>query len=99
MDGLVDTPCSMVDATETGGGTHVAQRELTYGEKAVGFTFNPSNNPMVHIMKSQYASIINILNDMRNKTESQEMKRHLSIAITEAETAQMRAVKALTWKD
>ena len=51
-------------------------------------------------MKQRYADIIDVLNDMRNDPlMSAGVKRHCSQAITEAETAQMRAVKALTWVD
>jgi hypothetical protein len=40
------------------------------------------------------------MNNYRNEeTESGEGKRLASIAITEAQGAQMRAVKALTWRD
>jgi hypothetical protein len=77
-------------------------RELSFGEKAVGLTFNPSGDPKVQEVKELYAKIIDLLNDLRTETNvsiSGEVKRHASIAITEAETAQMRAVKAITWKD
>lgn len=75
-------------------------KELTFGQKAVGITFNPSNNESVDRMKQRYADIIDVLNDMRNDPNmGQGVKRHCSQAITEAETAQMRAVKALTWID
>lgn len=72
-------------------------RELTYGEKAVGITFNPSGNSAVQAVKEQYAAIIDHLNEARNLTEDGEQKRLYSIAITEAQTAQMWAVKALTF--
>lgn len=75
------------------------EKELTYGQKAVGLTFNPSKDPEVDRIKQLYADIIDTLSDLRNKTSSSEMRRHCSVAITDAETAQMRAVKALTWKD
>jgi hypothetical protein len=38
------------------------------------------------------------MNFLRESTESSEVKRMVSIAITEAQTAQMWAVKAITWK-
>lgn len=76
-----------------------AQRSLTYGEKAVGLTFNPSNDDAVGQCKQEYAKIIDRLNDLRNATSSGEAKRLYSIAITEAQSAQMWAVKAITWKD
>jgi len=74
-------------------------RELTFGEKAVGLTFNPSNDPQVQACKEAFAAIIDNLNDLRNSTQDGERKRILSIAITEAQTAQMWAVKGITWTD
>lgn len=72
--------------------------ELSYGAKAVGLTFNPSKNPDVDHQKKLYASIIDDLNNKRQQTEDPEQKRLLSVAITEAQGAQMWAVKAITWK-
>lgn len=75
-----------------------AQRELSYGEKAVGLTFNPSNDDAVSLCKAQFAAVIDSMNNLRNSTDNTEVKRMASIAITEAQTAQMWAVKAITWK-
>jgi len=75
------------------------QRGLSFGEKAVGLTFNPSGDPGVITVKQAYAAIIDQMNDLRNTSESAGTKRHASAAITMAEDAQMRAVKAITWKD
>lgn len=74
------------------------QREMTYGEKAVGLTFNPSNDDAVAQCKQEFAAVIDRMNDLRNSTDNAEMKRMASVAITEAQTAQMWAVKAITWK-
>ncbi|XWY20053.1 hypothetical protein ACNGTO_03085 [Bisgaard Taxon 45] len=74
-------------------------RELTYGEKAVGLTFNPDGNTDVHACKTAFAGIIDTMNEVRNQTSSSEVKRMCSVAITELQTAQMWAVKALTWRD
>lgn len=74
-------------------------RELTFGEKAVGLTFNPSGDSAVITLKKYYAQIIDDLNSLRSGVESAEAKRLFSVAITEAQTAQMWAVKAITWKD
>lgn len=71
----------------------------TFGQKAVGLTFNPGNNDGVTKCKQIYADVIDQLNDLRNSTNSPEVKRLASIAITEAQTAQMWAVKAITYKD
>lgn len=70
--------------------------EQTYGMKAVGLTFNPSRNEKVNEIKTLYAKVIDECNNLRDSTTDWEQKRLLSIAITEAQTAQMRAVKAIT---
>lgn len=80
-------------------GEDTTQNTLTFGEKAVGLTFNPSGDENVLNVKRSYAQIIDQLNAMRAETESGEAKRLYSIAITEAQGAQMWAVKAITWKD
>lgn len=72
--------------------------ELTFGEKAVGLTFNPGNNQLVDAIKRQYSVIIDSLNYQREVETNSEKKRMLSIAITEAQTSQMWAVKAVTWQ-
>lgn len=73
------------------------ERELSFGEKAVGLTFNPSNDSLVQAVKENYADIIDAHNDARNKATDPEVKRMFSVAITELQTAQMWAVKAITW--
>jgi len=73
---------------------------MTFGEKAVGLSFNPSGDNAVSSFKAKYAEIIDRLNDARNNPEATaEQKRLYSIAITEAQGAQMWAVKAATWVD
>lgn len=74
------------------------ERELTFGEKAVGLTFNPSNDPIVQGVKEQFAAIIDSLHNQREAATSGEVKRMLSVAITDAQSAQMWAVKAITWQ-
>lgn len=79
--------------------TELVQQVLTFGQEAVGLSFNPSNDDAVAQCKQMYANIIDQMNDYRNREGATEgQKRHASIAITMAEDAQMRAVKALTWK-
>jgi hypothetical protein len=73
-------------------------RELTFGERAVGLTFNPSNNSAVDACKRGFAAVIDQMNDLRNSSENPDVKRMASVAITEAQTAQMWAVKAITWR-
>ena len=74
-------------------------QQLTFGQKAVGLTFNPSGDDAVAQCKQGFANEIDRMNDLRSKSESPEQKRLASVAITELQTAQMWAVKALTWKD
>jgi hypothetical protein len=78
--------------------TETPNREFTYGEKAVGLTFNPSNNPEVDFCKRTFAEAIDQMNHLRHSTDNPEVKRMASVAITEAQTAQMWAVKAITWR-
>ena len=73
--------------------------QQTFGQKAVGLSFNPSGDAGVINCKQHFATVIDQLNDLRTSTDSPEVKRMASIAITELQTAQMWAVKALTWKD
>ena len=81
------------------------QREPTFGEKAVGLTFNPSGDEKVNEVKKLYAAIIDLCNEMRKdvtenqEPEDREKARLLSVAITEAQGAQMWAVKGITWKN
>ena len=73
-------------------------REMTYGEKAVGLTFNPSNDDAVANCKKEFAAVIDRMNLLRMMSADLEIKRLASVAITEAQAAQMWAVKAITWK-
>lgn len=75
----------------------MTDREMTFGEKACGVSFNPGNNPHVDAIKKSFAEIVDDLNLLRETTDNAEIKRMLSVAITEAQTAQMWAVKAVTW--
>ncbi|MBX2906154.1 MAG: hypothetical protein KF744_08960 [Taibaiella sp.] len=71
----------------------------SFGQKAVGLSFNPSGDDAVGKCKQGFAGLIDQMNDLRANSDSPEQKRLASVAITEAQTAQMWAVKALTWKD
>jgi len=73
-------------------------QEMTYGQKACGVSFNPDGNPAVTMIKENFAALVDMLNTNREMNSNSEVKRMLSIAITEAQTAQMWAVKAITWK-
>lgn len=69
----------------------------TFGEKAVGYKFNPSGDEKVAKVKKLYAEIIDLLNEDRGENHD-ERARLASVAITEAQGAQMWAVKAITWE-
>lgn len=73
-------------------------REMTYGEQAVGLTFNPSNDAKVDEVKKLYAKVIDLCAELRTEAGQGEKGRLLSVAITEAQTAQMWAVKGITYK-
>jgi hypothetical protein len=72
------------------------ERELTFGEKAVGLTFNPSGDPKVQKLKELYAEIIDILAEGDKPTKFSNDIR--AKAIFEAMDAQMWAVKSATWR-
>lgn len=76
------------------------ERDLTFGEKAVGLTFNHGEGEIhdhIQTIKQECAAAIDTLNNLRNSTEDGEQKRLYSVAITELQTAQMFGVKAVTW--
>jgi len=81
-----------------GGGADTSTQPFTYGEKAVGLTFNPSGDADVNEIKTLYAKIIDNINGIRGGDRS-DKARLLSVAITQAQTAQMWAVKGITYKD
>lgn len=73
-------------------------RPMTFGEKAVGLTFNPSGDPTVEAIKRKCADLIDEIHELRRNQPNEEIARMASIAITELQTAQMWAVKAATWR-
>jgi hypothetical protein len=80
----------------------VTVKPLTYGEKAVGLSFNPGNSPKVEAIKRLSATLIDeIYNeevapgpDMRNG----EKVAMAILAIRKIQEGQMWAVKAATWQ-
>lgn len=87
----------MVGFSHNNNPNHMGPVEQTYGEKAVGLTFNPSGDEKVQEIKQLYARIIDVCNDLRTEAGQGEKGRLLSVAITEAQTAQMWAVKGVTF--
>ena len=73
------------------------EKELSFGQKACGVSFNPGGNPHVDTIKQKFADIVDYINMARESSNDPEVKRMASLAITEAQTAQMWAVKAVTW--
>lgn len=86
-----------VDFSEPNEASAVNTRKFSFGEKAVGLTFNPGGNEQVTSIKRKFADVIDDLNTLRSESTDSEVKRMASVAITEAQTAQMWAVKAVTW--
>lgn len=73
------------------------RKDLSYGERAVGLDDHPSADPEVHRIKANFADLIDDMDKLRQIEGHGERKRLASIAITELQTAQMFAIKALTW--
>jgi hypothetical protein len=74
-------------------------RPMSFGEKAVGLAFNPSGDPAVEKIKTKCADLIDGLYGFREvHKDNPEIYRMMSIAITDLQSAQMWAVKAVTWK-
>lgn len=76
-------------------------QELTFGGKAVGLTFNPSNNEQIDRIKKLYANIIDELagpsgENLGSNGETSIKGRILGRAVNDAIGAQMWAVKAIT---
>ena len=84
----------------------VEKNELTFGKKAVGLPFNPSNDDKVSLAKQLIADTIDLLEeDHKEKTfNGQAMSswtRNVfrTAAFNALIAAQMAVVKYLTWKD
>lgn len=74
------------------------RRPPTFGEKAVGLDFNPSGDSTVGIIKKLFADAIDFMNEKQlTPGATEQQKRMYSVAITDAQNAQMWAVKAATW--
>jgi len=67
--------------------------KFTEGEWRVGVTFNPSNNEWVDEVKRATAELIDLLEEMKSKSND---PRSLAKAQTDYEQAAMWAVKGIT---
>lgn len=87
--------------TQATTGTATQQRTLTFGEKLVGLSFNPSGDALVDVVKRSHADIIDHLEQERQDASDrgETLKAELfSKAIIDQLSAQMMAVKAITFK-
>jgi len=82
------------------------QRGLTFGEKAVGLTFNPSGDEKVNRAKQLMADAIDLLKDVEiektengNKMTSWEANVFRTNAFNKIVDAQMALVKYITWSN
>lgn len=74
-------------------------RELTFGEKLVGLTFNPSGDSNVHTAKVLCAELADLLNKNADPNADRPLCRLLfDKAIGDILDAQMNIVKVLTFK-
>lgn len=73
-------------------------KELTFGQEAVGITFNPSALESVNRIKDSSAALIDILHEYREAATDGEVKAQLTLAIRRIQEGQMWGVKGVTWK-
>jgi len=76
------------------------ERELTFGEKLVGITFNPSGDEKVNRAKELCAELADLIyQDYDNREEVTDFYDYLyEHTVGEILNAQMNAVKVLTFK-
>ena len=82
------------------------ERELTFGEKAVGLTFNPSGDEKVNRAKKLMADALDLLKEVEaqktdygNAMSSWEANVFRTNAFNKIIDAQMSLVKYITWND
>lgn len=76
-----------------------AVRSITKGERLVGIGFNPSGDNRVQLAKQNMADVADLLYDQLEAGVSDEKKFLIDHALGEILSAQMAAVKVLTYKD
>lgn len=72
------------------------QKRLTYGERLVRASFNPSADSVVDRIKQKHADIIDLLKAEMESTDIPEEKSFFQRAINKQSEASMLAVYALT---
>ena len=82
------------------------ERELTFGEKAVGLTFNPSGDEKVNKAKRLMADALDLLKEVENEktvngnvTPTWNSNVFKTNAFNKIVDAQIALVKYITWKD
>lgn len=86
-------------STKEAGMSSKESYELSFGEKLVGLTFNPSNDPKVQKAKVLCAELADLLKEHISTKELTPLEQSLyNYAIGEILNAQMNVVKALTFK-
>lgn len=77
------------------------RQELTYGQKAVGLTFNPGGSAEVNQIKRLCAAVIDELNSQREEAKMQnngEKIAQFTLAIRDIQSGKMWGVNAATWQ-
>ena len=69
----------------------------SFGQRACGVSFNPGGLEEVNKIKEACANVVDILHTYRENTDDPEVKRMLSVAITDVQSGQMWSVKGVTW--
>lgn len=70
--------------------------ELSLGQKSVGLSFNPSGSQDVQDIKEACAYLIDML-DKRTNLDDPIQRKLRDAAMAQVESAQMWAVKVVTW--
>jgi hypothetical protein len=85
---------------ENNANTTATQRELSFGERLVGLTFNPSGDEKVNTAKRLCADLADLIHEDNKQHGDQSALRDPLYAHTIGEilNAQMNAVKLLTLK-
>jgi len=75
---------------------------LSFGQKAVGITFNPGGSQQVNRIKELSAALIDELNNQKignpNDLQNGEKVAQFTLAIRKIQEGQMWGVKAATWQ-
>lgn len=71
--------------------------EQTFGQKAVGLSFNPSNDSTVDKVKQTFADVIDLVENIEGKSYLGNTLKGMAIRACIA--AQMAVVKIITFKE